>query len=265
MVAWFRLCLLAATLIAAGIPLKAWCASREALVVESCEATFDGKKVIDVPAGITVFILGEQKETGLILARIPQDSEGDIRGLIPATSVVPLGGKEPRQESPNKPAPTAPVFNPDQEMSARDLARFFKTNREAFKQWEGQTVKVSGVVDDLRVVGTTGSMLTAEITLRTRPDLPKVRLMVHASEFLNSGKSDRQELRVQDETLEGRSRDRNYPYRYWYYANGYWRSRSGAKTEWLPIISVGHPLKASGVLTKYHIHLELDGATINKS
>jgi hypothetical protein len=107
-------------------------------------------------------------------------------------------------------------------------------------------------------------MLTAEITLKTRPDLPKVRLLVHASEFMENANSDRFEMRVQGRTLEGRSRDTRYPYNYWHWYNGYWRSRSVVRSEWVPIISVGHPVNGSGVLGKYHIHIELDGAKIDK-
>ncbi len=258
------LCWLLAAWMVVGTPSQARTSSRQAIVVQSCEAVFDGKKIMDVPAGIEVVVLGEQQDTDLVLARIPQGTEGEVTGLIPATSIVPLVKDEAPQETVNEPPKPAPDFNPDQEMTAEGLAEFFKANREEFRQWQGQSLAVSGVVEAIRVVGKTGSMLTAEITLRTRSDLPKVRLMVHASEFMDSEQSDRPELRVQDKTLEGRSRDRKYPYRYWYYANGYWRWRSDAKTEWVPIISVGHPLKANGVLSKYHIHLELDGATINK-
>jgi hypothetical protein len=107
-------------------------------------------------------------------------------------------------------------------------------------------------------------MLTAEISLKTRPDLPKVRLLVHASEFMEDATGDRFEMRVQGKTLEGRSRDTRYPYQYWYWYNGYWRSRSVARSEWVPIISVGHPVNGSGVLGKYHIHVEVDGAKIDK-
>lgn len=234
------------------------------MVVQSCEATFDGKKVMDVPSGIEVVILGEQEDTQMVLARIPRDGEGEATGLIPSSAIVPLGtAGKPAEEPPAVKKPSA-NFEPSKNTTAVDLAEFFKANRDDFKEWEGQSLTVNGVVEAIRVTGKTGSMLTAEITLRTRPDLPKVRLMVHASEFMGSEESDRQELRVQDETLEGRSRDRRYPYRYWYYADGYWRWRADAKTQWVPIISVGHPIKASGVLSKYHIHLELDGATIDK-
>lgn len=233
------------------------------MVVQSCEATFDGRKVLDVSSGTEVTLLGEQEDTQLLLVRIPNGDE-EVTGLVPAAAVVPLAAAETPQKEPEQPAPPTPAFDPSRETSAADLAEYFKSNRDDFKKWEGQSLTVSGVVESLRVTGKTGSMLTAEITLRTRTDLPKVRLLVHASEFMDSEHSDRTELRVQDETLEGRTRDRKYPYRYWYYANGYWRWRSDAKTEWVPIISVGHPLKASGVLSKYHIHLELDGATIDK-
>jgi hypothetical protein len=238
------------------------------VVVQKCEATFDGEKIMDVSAGTEVMVLGAKEDDGQILVRLG-DEEGDGQmALIPASVVVPL---EVAKETPEARAnveqtePIRPSFDPSQETAAEDLAAFFKSNRSNFSEWEGQLLNVNGVVESLRVTGTTGSMLTAEITLRTRPDLPKIRLLVHASEFMDSEKSDRPELRVQGKTLEGRSRDRKYPYRYWSYYNGYWGWRSDSKTEWVPIISVGHPLKASGVLSKYHIHLELDGAIINKS
>lgn len=254
--------LLAAAL-ALSTPAETHADGRRAMVVQSCEATFDGRKVMDVASGTEVTLLGEQKDTQLLLVRIANGDE-EVTGLVPAAAIVPLADPHTPQNEAEEEAPPAPAFDPNRETSAADLAEFFKSNRDDFKQWEGQSLTVSGVVESLRVTGKTGSMLTAEITLRTRADLPKVRLLVHASEFMDSEQSDRPELRVQDKTLEGRTRDRKYPYRYWYYANGYWRWRSDAKTEWVPIISVGHPLKASGVLSKYHIHLELDGATIDK-
>jgi hypothetical protein len=250
---------------AAFCSLKAQPAPRQALVVQSCEAVFDGRKVMDVPSGIQLVILGEQEGTELVLVRIPQNGGSEITGLIPSSAIVPLAEKEIRREDAGE-AEHAPInFDPRRKTSAVDLAEFFKTNRGDFKRWEGQSLNVDGVVEAIRVTGSKGSVLTAEITLRTRSDLPKIRLMVHASEFMDSKQSDQPELRVQDKTLEGRSRDRTYTYRYWYYSNGYWRSRSDAKTEWVPIISVGHPIKANGVLSKYHIHLDLTGATIDKS
>lgn len=234
------------------------------MVVQSCEATFDGQKVMDVSSGTEVNILGKQEDTQRVLIRIPS-ADGEITGLVPAAAIVPLADHQAPQKEAEEQAPPTPSFDPARETSAADLAEFFKSNRDDFKQWEGQSLTVSGVVEALRVMGNTGSMLTAEITLRTRADLPKVRLLVHASEFMDSRQSDRPELRVQGKTLEGRTRDRKYPHRYWYYSNGYWRWRSDAKSEWIPIISVGHPVKASGALNKYHIHLELDGAKIDKS
>jgi len=249
--------------IALCMPAEARADGRKAMVVQSCEAIFDGQKVMDVPSGTEVTLLGEQKDTRLLLVRIPK-GDAEVTGLVPAAAIVPLAGIGTPQKEAEEQAPPTPAFDPSRETSAAELAEFFKSNRDDFKKWEGQSLTVSGVVESLRVTGKTGSMLTAEITLRTRTDLPKVRLLVHASEFMDSEESDRPELRVQDKTLEGRTRDRKYAYRYWYYYNGHWRWRSDAKTEWVPIISVGHPLKASGVLSKYHIHLELDGARIDK-
>lgn len=257
----------ALVLLACAWPLEAGTSPRKAVVVESCEATFDGEKIMDVAAGTEVTVLGAKEDGGQVLVQIPDGDRGEKMALIPASAMVPLSEKKTTQEPPaadEQTESTRPNFDPSQETAAEELAAFFKSNRQNFRQWEGQSLTVSGVVESLRVTGKTGSMLTAEITLRTRPDLPKVRLLVHASEFMDSDKSDRPELRVQDKTLEGRSRDRKYPYKYWYYYNGYWRWRTDSKTEWVPIISVGHPLRASGVLSKYHIHLELDGATIDK-
>lgn len=248
--------------------LEAGTPSRQAMVVDTCEATFDGKKVMDVPAGTKVIILGAREDgAGRILVRIPTADLGEKTALIPASATVPLSEEQASHAgriSPQQGEPAQPAFDPNRESAAEKLAEFFKSNRENFGEWEGKSLTVSGVVESVRVTSKTGSMPTAEITLKTRPDLPKFRLLVHASEFMDSDKSDRPELRVQGETLEARSRDRKRAYKYWYYYNGYWRWRSDSKTEWVPIISVGQPLKANGVLSKYHIHLELDGATIDK-
>lgn len=239
-----------------------------AVAVETVDVVFDGKKDGSLAAGTEVAIIGEKNDEGLSLIRY-KSSEGTVKmGLVPTRALV-----ESRSETTNPAMPTGPAPDPvatatavdlEQNLTATQLAEYLEANRDDFANLAGKIAKVNGVVEAIRVSGQVGSMVTAEITLKTRPDLPKIRLMVHASEFMDDSSGDRFEMRVQGRTLEGRSRDTRYPYRYWYWYNGYWRSRNVAKSEWVPIISIGEPLQGSGALGKYHIHVDLEGAKIDK-
>ena len=176
----------------------------------------------------------------------------------------------------NKPHPPAeqhasrqPVtLDLGQEVTATNLAEYCETNREAFDALEGSPVKVKGVVEEIRLVsGRVGTGTVAEVSLRTKPNLPKVRLMVRPSDFLSDeGAYDRVEMRVNNNALEFRTRDNRAraDYYYWYYYNGYWQRRTPPKTEWVRVLYVGAPVNAAGVLSKFHIHIDLEGARITK-
>lgn len=239
-----------------------------AIVVETVDAIFDGKSQGQLRAGTAVEIIGEKKKEGLSLVRFTPAGGGEKMGLVPSSALVESKSTDLEPESKSSEArqtQDAPAtVDLEQRMTAVELAEYLEKNRAKFAEFAGHVVKVGGVVESLRVDGKVGSMVTAEITLKTRPDLPKIRLKVHASEFMDDSKGDRFEMRVQGQTLEGRSRDTRYPYSYWYWYNGYWRSRSVAKSEWVPIISVGQPIQGKGVLGKYHINVDLEGATIDK-
>jgi hypothetical protein len=241
-----------------------------AIAVETSELIFDGKPIGQLQAGTSVEVIGEKKDQGLTLIRFSSANGEQTMGLVRTSCLIeskqpaaPAGASKREPEA--QIATTPSSFDLDKQLAAPELAEYLEQNRAQFPELAGKLVKVDGVVEEIRVLGKVGSMLTAEITLKTRPDLPKVRLLVHASEFMEDAKGDRFEMRVQGKTLEGRSRDTRYPYNYWYWYNGYWRSRSVARSEWVPIISVGHPVNGTGILGKYHIHIELDGAKINKS
>jgi len=156
----------------------------------------------------------------------------------------------------------------NQEVTATALAEHCEANREAFDGLEGNPVRVKGVVEEIRLVsGSVGTGTVAEVSLRTKPDLPKVRLMIRPSDFLSDeGAYDRIEMRVNNEALEFRTRDNRAraDYYYWYYYNGYWQRRTPPKTEWVRVLYVGAPVNAAGVLTKFHIHIDLEGARITK-
>jgi hypothetical protein len=245
-------------------------AAQQAIVVETSDVVFDGQPAGHIKAGTTVEILGEKEADGMSLIRFESPDGQSLMGLVRTGALVKRKGSPtttaPANDPSSAPAEDEPPASLDtnEPLSATDLAEYLKANRDQFSELAGRSIKVNGVVESLRVVGKVGSMLTAEISLKTRPDLPKVRLLVHASEFMEDAAGDRFEMRVQDKTLEGRSRDTRNPYKYWYWYNGYWRSRSVARSEWVPIISVGHPVNGSGVLGKYHIHVDVDGAKIDK-
>lgn len=256
----------------AAAPVTTVCAegdpATKAIAVETTDAVFDGKTIGRVAAGTTVVIMGEKKEEGLSLIRFKSREGDDKLGLVPTSALVERKPDTASAAAPansaTKPAAPSAALDLEQELTATQLAEYLESNRAEFPSLAGKMVKVGGVVEDLRVIGNVGSMVTAEITLKTRPDLPKIRLMVHASEFMDNSKGDRFEMRVQGKTLEGRSRDTRYPYNYWYWYNGYWRSRSVARSEWVPIISIGQPLQGTGALGKYHINVDVEGARINK-
>jgi hypothetical protein len=258
-------------LLVAFLLIGAQCpAAQQAIVVETADVVFDGKPTGQIEAGTTVEILGEKEAEGMSLIRFDSPDGQSKMGLVRTGALVKSKGSAPVTATAPDPSPAAAETEPlksldtDEPLSATELAEYLKANRDQFSELAGRSIQVNGVVENLRVVGKVGSMLTAEISLKTRPDLPKVRLLVHASEFMEDATGDRFEMRVQGKTLEGRSRDTRYPYQYWYWYNGYWRSRSVARSEWVPIISVGHPVNGSGVLGKYHIHVEVDGAKIDK-
>ena len=162
--------------------------------------------------------------------------------------------------------PASLDFN--QEVTATALAEYCESNREAFDGLAGNPIRVKGVVEEIRLVsGSVGTGTVAEVSLRTKPDLPKVRLMIRPSDFLSDeGAYDRIEMRVNNEALEFRTRDNRAraDYYYWYYYNGYWQRRRSPKTEWVRVLYVGAAVNAAGVLTKFHIHIDLEGASITK-
>jgi hypothetical protein len=94
-----------------------------------------------------------------------------------------------------------------------------------------------------------------------------VRLLIRPSEFLSDqGDHDSVEARVNNKALELRiydKRERGVSY-YSYYNNGYWQRRLTPKTEWVRILYVGAPVNAAGVLSKFHINIDLEGAKIKK-
>jgi hypothetical protein len=245
-------------------------AAQQAIAVETAELVFDGKPSGQVAAGTAVKVIGEKSEEGLSLIRFTSPDGQEKMGLVRSDALVESKDSPPQETSiARSPAPQegddAISLGEEKQISATELAERLKANRDQFSKLAGRNVRVTGVVEEIRVLGKIGSMLTAEITLKTRLDLPKIRLLVHATEFIEETGGNRFEMRVQGKTLEGRARDTRYPYNYWYWNNGYWRSRSIAKSEWVPIISVGHPVNGSGVLSKYHINIDLEGAKIDKS
>lgn len=254
-------------LLSAGTSLLA--NPRKALTVQSTEAKFDGQIVAAIPAGTEVEVLGEKAESGEALIRFRPEEEREVLGLVPASVIVEVSTAPAAPAGPTVPAATPPPparLDFEKTVSAEELAQFMKSNRDEAGEMVGTRVTVTGVVDELRVTGSTGSGLVAEITLRTAKDLPKVRAYVHASEFLKDVDRRDQELRVQNgKILEGRSRSNKYNYRYYSYWYGVYRPVFKGKSSWLPIISVDHPVKVSGIFSKYHINIDLDAATLSKS
>ncbi|MEY3479348.1 MAG: hypothetical protein RIQ71_123 [Verrucomicrobiota bacterium] len=185
-------------------------------------------------------------------------------------------GSKNSAEPPNNPqtveqnsAPTpAATFDLGREIAATALAEYCDANRSTFAELEGSPVQVAGVVQDIDLVaGNLGAGTVAQVSLKTRPDLPKVRLLIRPSDFLsNEGDYDRVELRINNKALELRTRDSRdrTNYYYWYYYNGYWQRRLTPKTEWVRVLYVGAPVNAAGVLSKFHINIDLEGAKIKK-
>jgi hypothetical protein len=242
--------------------------TRKAMTVQSTEARFDGEVVAKVPAGTEIEVLGEMTESGEALIRFRPENDREVFGLVPLSSIVALSAA-PAASTPATATPVPPPpsrLNPDKTVTAEELAEFLKANRDEANNMTGTRVTVTGVVEELRVTNAPGSGLVAEITLRTAPGLPKVRAHVHASEFLKDVDRRDQELRVQNgKILEGRSRTNKYDYRYYSYYYGAYRPVQKGKSSWLPIVSVDHPVKVSGIFRKYHINIDLDGATLSKS
>jgi hypothetical protein len=168
----------------------------------------------------------------------------------------------------NKTSPSA-VPDLSMEISATALAEFCAANRNAFSGLEGSPVSVKGVVQEIAIVpGSVGSEHHAKVSLKTRANLPNVRLMIRASDFLSDqGDFERVEMRINNKALELRTRDnreRSAHYYYWYYYNGFWKKRIRPKTEWVRVLYVGAPVNAVGVLSKFHINIDLVGARIKK-
>jgi hypothetical protein len=241
--------------------------TRKGMTVQSTEARFDGSVVAELPAGTEVEVLGEKTESSEALIRYRPDKDREVLGLVPLASIVVVVGPCGGRRATATPAPPPPSrLNLDKKVTADELAGFLKTHRDESDAMVGTRVTVTGVIQELRVTGSTGSGLVAEITLRTAPGLPKVRAHVHASEFLKDVDRRDQELRVQNgKILEGRSRSNKYDYRYYSYWYGVYRPVHKGKSTWLPIVSVDHPVKVSGIFRKYHINIDLDGATLSKS
>jgi len=264
----FLAALLTATLLLLAESTRALGSARKAMTVQSTEARFDGAVVAELPAGTEVEVLGEKAESGKALVRFRSEENREVLGLVPLSSIVeisaPPAAATPTPAAATPPPPSRP--NLTQTVTAEELAEFMKTNRDEANDMIGTRLTITGVVEELRVTGSTGSGLVAEITLRTGPGLPKVRAHVHASEFLKDVDRRDQELRVQNgKILEGRSRSNKYDYRYYSYWYGVYRPVHKGKSSWLPIVSVDHPVKVSGIFRKYHINIDLDGATLSKS
>jgi hypothetical protein len=264
----FLAALLTATLLLLADSTSALGGTRKAMTVQSTEARFDGAVVAELPAGTEVEVLGEKKESAEALIRYRPDTDREVLGLVPLSSIVEVSAA-PAASAP-APATAAPPppsrFNLDKKVTADELAGFLKAHRDESDSMVGTRVTVTGVVQELRVTGSTGSGLVAEITLRTAPGLPKVRAHVHASEFLQNVDRRDQELRVQNgKILEGRSRSGKYDYQYYSYYYGVYRPVRKGKSSWLPIISADHPVEVSGIFRKYHINIDLDSATLRKS
>jgi hypothetical protein len=257
--------LLAAPLLLLAESASALGGTRKAMTIQSTEARFDGAVVAELPAGTEVEVLGEKAESAEALIRYRPDKDREVLGLVPLASIVEVSA--PPAPATATPAPPPPSrLNLDKKVTADELAGFLKTHRDESDAMVGTRVTVTGVIQELRVTGSTGSGLVAEITLRTAPGLPKVRAHVHASEFLKDVDRRDQELRVQNgKILEGRSRSNRYDYQYYSYYYGVYRPVHKGKSSWLPIISVDHPVEVSGIFRKYHINIDLDGATLSKS
>lgn len=239
--------------------------ARKAVMVSSSEVILDDQAIAQAPAGTEVEILGAKPESDQVLIRFHGENSREITGLVPRTAIVEVSAKPAGSTAPvTAPAP-AVKFDPDRTVPAAELAKYLKTNRDKAKTMAGTRLNVTGVVDELRVTGSTGSGLMAEITLRTAPGLPKVRAYVHASEFFKGVDRRDQELRVQNnKILEGRSRSTNHDYRYYSYWYGVYRPVNKGRSSWLPIVSVDHPVKVSGIFSKYHISIELEAASLIK-
>lgn len=170
----------------------------------------------------------------------------------------------------NKALTPAKALDTSKQVTATALAEYCDANRSAFAALAGTPVQVNGVVHDITLVpGSIGAETVVQVSLKTRPDLPKVRLMIRASDFLTDESDyDRIETRINNKALEMRTRDnrdrRYYSYYYWYYYNGYWQRRLNSKTEWVRVLYEGAPVNASGSISKFHIHVDLEGANIDK-
>ncbi|MEX1045732.1 MAG: hypothetical protein WEC73_06350 [Chthoniobacterales bacterium] len=237
--------------------------TRKALTVQTTEARFDGKTAAEIPAGTEVEVLGEKAESGEVLIRFRPEKEREVLGLVPSSSIVEISTAPAAKPATTPPPPSRPDFG--QTVTAEELAAFMKNQRDEADDMVGTRLTVTGVVEELRVTGSTGAGLIAEITLRTAPGLPKVRAHVHASEFLKDVDRRDQELRVQNgKILEGRSRSNKHDYRYYSYWYGVYRPVNKGKSSWLPIVSIDHPVEVSGIFRKYHINIDLDGAALSK-
>lgn len=184
----------------------------------------------------------------------------------PQSPAITQDGSQDRDKADTASQPA--TLDLSEEVTATALAEYCEVNRNAFDAIEGNPLRVKGVVEEIRLVsGSIGTGTVAEVSLRTKPDLPKVRLMVRPSDFLSDeGAYDRVEMRVNNNALEFRTRDNRAraDYYYWYYYNGYWQRRTPPKTEWVRVLYVGAPVNAAGVLSKFHIHIDLEGARITK-
>ncbi len=208
--------------------------------------------------------MGQKPESAETLVRVHREGQQPLLGLVPSAALVhtseTLGETQVAQpQTTATPAPEKKGLDPGAEHTAAEFARYFKTNREEAKNVLGTRYNVTGVVESLRLGAKMGEDITAEVYTKTANDLPKVKLVMKASDFLEGVSYRDQELRINGKTLEARSRANSTYYYYYSYNPSYgWYRTSAPRTKWVPIISVGNPMKAAGVLSKFHIDLELE-------
>lgn len=281
---WKWLCITFLAVVAGTLHANNITPGSTVIVVTQSELKYRGNVLRTAQAGETLKVVALNSAAGQVLLLVPNTNGGNVVASLPVDSVSPVDDSQP--ESKAQPAFTPAKADSSGYVEAADMAQSFKDDKTAASNtYSSGRLKIKGVVDRVEVdPGSLSSASSISLTLRTGPNLPKikVKLLPHISkdkEFYRRPNFDgywgyswwdsaKIEFRVDKYTslmahlICTRTYTYSSSYNGSYYENGY-RTTYRRSGEWFTLLTQGEEVFLDGVFNGMYLDILIGAAELH--